>query len=298
MRLEDFDTGENYQARVVSNRRLNPDSAVEEVREIVLEMEHPEFDYRLGQSVGVIVDGPFDADALNRLDSRELALQHPHHFRLYTIADTPDRSNPARPKIKLCVRRCHYIDDYSGESYPGIASNYLCDLGSGELVTVNGPFGQPWELPDDRSTELLLIGMGTGIAPFRALVRHIYEELGGWQGKIFLLNLARSGPDLLYMNDTLDEFARYRQLATFTVASAVSPRPRWGDPADLAEVLQNNGQELLAVLKGRQGYVLVAGQEVTAKELDDFIAAALTDIEWGALKQTLREGGRWQELLY
>jgi ferredoxin--NADP+ reductase len=37
------------------------------------------------------------------------------------------------------VKRHNYIDDFNGERYPGIASNYLCDLMS--AITSNSPAG-------------------------------------------------------------------------------------------------------------------------------------------------------------
>ena len=38
-----------------------------------------------------------------------------HHFRLYSVADLPERGEDGRPRIKIAVRRCSYIDAYSGE---------------------------------------------------------------------------------------------------------------------------------------------------------------------------------------
>ena len=144
MRLDDFDTGANYPAHVLSSQRITPDS-VEEVREIVLEVERADFAYQPGQSIGVIVSG-----------SHELG--HKHHFRLYSVADTSQSQDGRKPRVTLCVKRCDYLDEYSGERYQGIASNYLCDLSPGDSVTINGPFGIPFEVPEDKTTDLLLIG--------------------------------------------------------------------------------------------------------------------------------------------
>ena len=44
----------------------------------------------------------------------------------------PERGESGRPLVKIAVRRCSYVDDYSGERYPGVASNYLCDRRPGE----------------------------------------------------------------------------------------------------------------------------------------------------------------------
>ena len=60
MRLQDFDTGERYQARILSNTPITAPGAAEEVLELTLEVERADFDYAIGQSVGVIVEGPFD----------------------------------------------------------------------------------------------------------------------------------------------------------------------------------------------------------------------------------------------
>ena len=35
-------------------------------------------------------------------------------------------------RIVICVRRCSYLDPYSGERYPGVASNWLCDREAGD----------------------------------------------------------------------------------------------------------------------------------------------------------------------
>ena len=123
MRLEDFDTGATYTARVLSTQRITPPSSEEEVREIVLEVERDHFDYQAGQSIGVIVSGDHPQG-------------HKHHFRLYSVADTPQAASNGRPRVTLCVKRCNYIDEYSGERYEGISSNYLCDRHAGDTITI------------------------------------------------------------------------------------------------------------------------------------------------------------------
>ena len=135
MRLEDYDTGSTYTAHVLSSQRITAEAASEEVREIVLEVQREGFEYRPGQSIGVIVPG-------------DAALGHHHHFRLYSVADTPSHG-AGLPQVTICVRRCNYIDDYSGEEFRGIASNHLCDLRAGDAATINGPFGIPFVLDLD-----------------------------------------------------------------------------------------------------------------------------------------------------
>ena len=125
--LEQYDTEPRFGATVVSTERLTPEDSFEEVREVVLDVKRSDFPYDVGQSIGVIVPGPRD-------------FGQSHHFRLYSVADLPQRSPAGQPRITICVRRCFYVDDYSGEEYPGVASNYLCDLVPGDEVTISGPF--------------------------------------------------------------------------------------------------------------------------------------------------------------
>jgi ferredoxin--NADP+ reductase len=294
MRLEDFDTGERYRARILSNTAITGPTATEEVREITLEVDRDEFTYAIGQSVGLIVEGPFRHSVRTDLD-----LTHSHHFRLYTVADTPVTNERGKPVLKLCVKRCSYIDEHSGEEYPGIASNYLCDRSPDDLVTINGPFGLPFEVPDDRGADLLLISIGTGIAPFRAFVKHLYRDVGDWRGRIRLFYGARSGMELLYMNDEVDDFTQYYDEETFKAFKALSPRPQWDAPADLAGEIQLRGEEVLDILRSDSGYVYVAGRGEMLQTLEKTLSSLLgSEQEWRELKTEKSRSGYWRELIY
>lgn len=286
MRLEDFDTGTTYNARVLSSQRITPASSREEVREIVLEVERDHFDYRPGQSIGVIVSGDHPQG-------------HKHHFRLYSVADTAAAANGGKPHVTLCVKRCNYIDEYSGERYEGISSNYLCDRRPGDSITINGPFGIPFEVPEDRNTDLLLIGMGTGIAPFRALIKHIYQDVKDWQGRVRLFYGAQSGLEMLYMNEEKDDFSQYYDRATFEAFKALSPRPNWADPIAMDYALEQRSEEILSMLENPHTRVYVAGRADILQTLDRVFGRMLGSSEqWARRKAELKAGQRWVELVY
>ena len=128
MRLEEYDTEPRYQATVVSSERITPEQSSEEVRELVLDVDREDFPYQIGQSIGVLAPG-----------SPEFG--NKHHFRLYSVADLPAAGEAGMPRLRIAVRRCSYVDEYSGEEFKGIASNFLCDLKSGDKLTVAGPYG-------------------------------------------------------------------------------------------------------------------------------------------------------------
>ena len=110
--LEDYDTEQRFQATVVSSERITPEESDVEVRELTLDIQEPDFELHLGQSVGVISPG-----------TKEFGQKH--HFRLYSVADLPERGASGLPRIKIAVRRVSYVDKYSGEQYPGVSGKRL-----------------------------------------------------------------------------------------------------------------------------------------------------------------------------
>ena len=65
------------------------------------------------------------------------------------------------------MRRCFYIDEVSGERYPGVASNYLCDLRPDDTLTITGPYGQAFEAPKNPNAAL------AGSYDFMHLMGHV-----------------------------------------------------------------------------------------------------------------------------
>jgi ferredoxin--NADP+ reductase len=284
-RLEDYDTSNQFVGTVKENTRITPEET-EEVRDIILEVNDSNLELEPGQSVGVLVSGPHE-------------FGHKDHFRLYTIADIPRKAKSGKPIINLCVRRCSYIDDFSGEKFDGIASNYLCDLKPGDSITLTGPYGLPFEVPDDPSANILMIGLGTGIAPFRAFVKRIYKETGNWKGKVRLFHGARSGLELLYMNDKNNDFVNYYDEETFKAFEAVSPRPHWDDPIALDYALEERAEEVWKMVIDPNTYVYVAGQEKISDMLDRaFVKMAGSEEKWARRKAELQAGKRWTEVIY
>ena len=274
-----------HQAILRGNRPLTAADAAEEIRELTFEVDDPEFDFEPGQSIAVVVPGPHD-------------LGHAEHVRFYTIADVPIVGG-GKPEVSICVRRCRYLDEYTGEKYEGVASKYLCDLAEGSEVTLAGPVGLAFEVPEDRNANLLLIGLGTGIAPFRAFLRHLYRNLGGWGGQVLLFHGAQTGLELVYMNDHRDDIAEYQDEETFRAIEALSPRPHWDEPPALADALRAHQAEVWAWLQDPSTYVYVAGLASIGETLDHVLAEfAGSPEKWARRKAELVAGGRWTEVIY
>lgn len=84
--------------------------------------------------------------------------------RLYSIASSPD----AVPgQVSLCVGAVRY--NSQNRQRGGVCSTYMADrLQAGDTVKVFVHSNKNFRLPEDGNTPIIMVGPGTGIAPFRA----------------------------------------------------------------------------------------------------------------------------------
>ncbi len=160
---------------VIESRRLTPDSRgpKNDVRHITFRFEE-KLPYLPGQSAGIIVPGT---------DSRT---GKPHKLRLYSIASVGAGDLGDHQTVSLCVVRHFWDNAATGEKgIPGLASSYLCDLKPKDQATMTGPVGRHFLLPEDfKKRDLIFTATGTGIAPYRGMLRELFET--GYEGHVAL----------------------------------------------------------------------------------------------------------------
>jgi ferredoxin--NADP+ reductase len=85
----------------------------------------------------------------------------------------------------------------------GVCSNYLCNLSLGAPVQLSGPAGKRFVLPKDAAShDYLFMATGTGIAPYRGMIKEILEHPDGpAASQIHLIMGAPYRTDLLYHNE-------------------------------------------------------------------------------------------------
>jgi len=102
--------------------------------------------------------------------------------RFYSAAS----SLKAHPdEVHLTVALLHY--EHGGERRTGVASHFLCHLAELEKTPVP-IFVQPalhFSLPQDPLTPIIMIGPGTGIAPFRAFMQERRNREAGGKNWLF-----------------------------------------------------------------------------------------------------------------
>lgn len=286
MNLCEYDISHPYTATLVASDPITPPDSDTEVRHLVFELPADGFSFVEGQSIGVLAPGAHE-------------FGNPRHFRLYSIASPRHGENGKKNTISICVRRCFYIDEINGERYPGRASNYLCDLRPGVPVEVTGPYGVPFQIPPDDKCNILMVGAGTGIAPFRAFIKHIYEERRRWTGKVRLFYGAQTGMELLYRNDYKTDLGLYYDDASFQAFAVVSSRPHFDVMAELDQLLTEHKPEVWYMMQDPRTYVYVAGLTSVAQKFEkSMIDMAGYEQTWHELRDELVAQKRYAELLY
>ena len=190
--------GKQYAATLVRSQRITPPNSTEDVRHLVFRRDDLSFSCKTGQCVRVMAPGQYG---------------NKYHPRLYLVADN-DVERDGGVEFAICVKRHSYIDDFNGERYresPPIS----CNLSVGPSISPDPSAIRSRFLPANRESGILMIGMGTGIAPFRALIRTIYEKHGSWNSKVRLFYGAKTGLEMLYMNDENKDLAQYVYQPTF-----------------------------------------------------------------------------------
>ena len=266
-------------ATVVGNYRLTDESAPRAappapIHHIVLDFGSMPFPVLEGQSIGILPPGTTH-------DGKR------HHARQYSIASPRNGERPGYNNLSLTVKRVTH--DHEGNAAAGVCSNYLCDLKKGDTVTVIGPFGSTFLMPNHPNSHLLMICTGTGAAPMRAMTEYRRRRrLSGATGKLMLFFGARTKEELPYFGpltklpkdfiDTNLAFSRTPGQAKRYVQDAMRERA-----ADVAQLLKDDHTHVYVCgLRGMEEGVLQALQEI----------ADAHGLRWPALWERLKREGR------
>jgi sulfite reductase (NADPH) flavoprotein alpha-component len=131
-----------------------------------------------------------------------VAALHPLVPRLYSIASSP---KVVGEEAHLTVAHVEYEID--GDPRWGAASNFLARAAEGEKLPVFIEANERFRLPKDGARDVILVGPGTGVAPFRAFVQERAATGANGRNWLFFGNPhARS--DFLYQLEWQDALRR------------------------------------------------------------------------------------------
>jgi sulfite reductase (NADPH) flavoprotein alpha-component len=219
-------------------------------------------------AVAVLLDTHQPIDLLRRFPGRWepaalVAALRPLTPRLYSIASS---QAAVGEEVHLTVSKVDY--EAFGERHGGAASSFLADSAEDARVPVFVEPNERFRLPPDDARDVIMIGPGTGVAPFRAFVQERRETGARGRNWLFFGN-RRFADDFLYQVEWLEAL---RQGALHRLDLAFSR-----DGADKVYVqhrLRERGRELYAWLRGG-AHLYVCGD---AKHMAKDVHAALVDV--------------------
>jgi benzoyl-CoA 2,3-dioxygenase component A len=263
-------------ATVMGNVQVNEAGTANETHHIVLDFGPMPFPVLEGQSIGIVPPG---VDAQGK----------PHHARQYSIASPRNGERAGYNNLSITVKRV--VEDHDGQPVKGVASNYLCDLQTGDAVQVIGPFGSSFLMPNHPKSHIVMICTGTGSAPMRAMTewRRRLRQSGKFEGgKLMLFFGARTQKELPYFGP-LQKLPKDFIDINFAFSREAGQTKRY-----VQDLLRERSVDLVELLKDPNTYIYVCG----LKSMEEGVVLALRDVvtqaglNWESLGSSLKQEGR------
>ena len=214
-------------------------------------------------------------------DLSDLVIDHPADFtdgedfvsvlkklqpRLYSIASSP-RAHPGQ--VHLCVAIVRY--SAYGRKRGGICSTFLADRSKGVQPGVFVHSNKAFRLPENGNTPVIMVGPGTGIAPFRAFLeeRKATNAKGGnW---LFFGNPHRAS-DFLYE----DELTAYQNDGTLARLDLAWSRDQ-KEKIYVQHLMLQQGAELWKWLQDGAAFYVCGDATRMAKDVDQALHAVIVE---------------------
>ncbi|XP_072547071.1 nitric oxide synthase, inducible-like [Salminus brasiliensis] len=211
--------------------------------------------------------------------------------RLYSLSSSPGL-HPHELHLTVSVVNYH-TQDGKGPLHHGVCSTWLNTLKEGQTVPcfIHGSSG--FHLPPDPTTPTILIGAGSGIAPFRSFWQQRYHDMKkkGLKESPMMLVFGCRGADTdhLYKEETFE----MRENGTLKSITPAYSRQAGHPKVYVQDVLKKQLSEEVWQALQKAGHVYVCGGMNMARD----VARAIQDIVASQLGVTLTDAGGYLERL-
>lgn len=279
-----------YVATTVSNEALVREGGTGIVQHVKFDISGGDLKYIEGQSIGIIPDGEDKAGK-------------PHKLRLYSIASTRHGDDIDDKTVSLCVRKLEYNDPDSGELVEGVCSTFLTTLEPGAPVKITGPVGKEMLLPDDPEANIIMMGTGTGIAPFRAYLWRMFKENNPeykFRGLAWLFFGCAYTGNILYKDDLEMMEEKYPENFKLTCAISREQKNPSGGKMYIQDRIAENADKLWELVQQEKTHVYICGLKGMEGGIDEgmSIAASKNGVDWSSYVRDLKKAHRWHVETY
>jgi sulfite reductase (NADPH) flavoprotein alpha-component len=212
--------------------------------------------------------------------------------RSYSISSSPD-ANP--DEVHLTVAAVHY--EAFGREHWGAASTHLANLQVGACASVFVDRNSRFRLPGD-DVPMIMIGPGTGIAPFRAFVEQRVEQ--GATGNNWLFFGDRNfNSDFLYQL----EWQRHLKQGNLTRLNVAFSRDQ-ERKIYVQDRIRENAEEVYRWIESGAAIYVCGDAKQMANDVNDalidvFVAEGGLDTDAATQRlKALRSEGRYQRDVY
>ncbi|XP_074841478.1 nitric oxide synthase 3 isoform X3 [Carettochelys insculpta] len=230
-------------------------------------------------------------------------LQRLSQPRYYSVSSAP-RAHPGQMHLTVAVL-AYRSQDGQGPLHYGVCSTWLAQLQEGDMVPAFIRAAPSFRLPQDPSVPCILVGPGTGIAPFRGFWQqrlHDMEVEGLRPGEMTLVFGCRCAHlDHLYKQEAL---AAQQKGALSQVLTAFSRDPDVPKMYVQDVLRMQLAGDIYQVLCRRDGHLYVCGDVTVATEVLRTVQQILVEeggmtlVEAGDLISELRDQGRYHEDIF
>lgn len=215
-----------YSFRVVSN-----DNVATYIKELVLEPESDSPSYIPGDYLQFHIPA-YDEILFRNIEVREpyaATWRDQHVFSLraanaiparrnYSLATNPRTDKQLRFNVRIAT------PPRGQDCSAGAGSSYVFHLKPGDRVTATGPFGD-FHIKDT-GREMVYLGGGSGMAPLRAHISHLFETLETGR-KVSFWYGARSLREMFYQDYFADLARRFENFRFHVALSEPEPEDHW-----------------------------------------------------------------------
>lgn len=179
--------------------------------------------------------------------------------RLYSIASS---MKAVGDNVHLTIATVRY--ESHGRKRKGVASSYLADRTSSETpVPVFVHVAKHFRLPEDTNLPVIMVGPGTGVAPFRAFLQE--RQASAATGKNWLFfGEQRESQDFLYR----EELEAMKQEGVLTRLDLAFSRDIPGQKVYVQHRMRENAKELFAWLEEGAHFFVCGDGARMAKDVD------------------------------
>uniref|UniRef100_A0A2P2IBF2 Nitric oxide synthase n=3 Tax=Hirondellea gigas TaxID=1518452 RepID=A0A2P2IBF2_9CRUS len=176
--------------------------------------------------------------------------------RIYSISSSP-AAQPGELHLTVAVV-IYRSENGKGPTHYGVCSNFLRDLKKGDLLQCFVRSAQSFHLPSDESVPIVLVGPGTGVAPFRGFWQHRLHSINNKKetfGEMSLFFGCRTRTLDLYGQ----EKEQMRQAGVLTQIHLALSREQGVPKTYVQDQLVEEGKELVRQLVYDCGHFYVCG---------------------------------------